>query len=129
MKRGCFLSVFLGLTVIIALSIVLWRNYKDDALEYVKTYAINTVKSDMAEKFSHVKDSTNVDSLKSILQVYLNKIHDDKDIKIDMAGGFIGQTSQIIKDGIVDSLEISEITKLLQTELSGKNERSKEDGN
>lgn len=127
MKKGCFVSLFLGLTVIIAVVIYLVRTKEDAIVGVVKDFTIGSVRDDFEKKLTLVPEGQMKDSLISVVNIYLYKAKDRQDFTLDRIGSFLDNAKHIVHDGSIDSTELDDLTELLNKELNGRYERPKKD--
>lgn len=123
MKKGCFLSVIILLTIIIGSIIYIIRKYGDRIEDYGKEKIMEITIKKMNEKFDKLKSTKYRDSLKIFLS---NKAENLKKLKFEDAFNnfqvIIDQTKIYIDDGIIDSTEFSSLKKLaIENERSKKN--------
>lgn len=121
MKKGCFLFFITLITIIVSVSIYLFRNDGEIFKKYSKEKIMNFAYNKIVDEIDKIQDKTYSDSLKILLQNEVQKI---KNENFDLAMNKIGMIGNLIKeysfDGKIDSVEFNKI-KLMVFD----NERSK----
>lgn len=110
MKRGCFFSVVIGLTLIIGIGFYIIKNYGDDFLRFGKEKVIEIAYDEIEKKVNLLEDSKYQDSLKIKLKYYFTNL-ETKDL--EQAEAVLNKIEYFIKDKSIDSTEYQLITDLL----------------
>jgi hypothetical protein len=122
MKKGCFISVIVILTILLLIVFYLFKFHGDEILELGKNKIVELAETKFYDDIDNLSENKYSDSLKIVLQNYFNSI-DSLDIKEEM--NKIDELSDglnaIFNDSKIDSAEFEFITKVLT-----KYERRKE---
>ncbi|MCX7876273.1 MAG: hypothetical protein N2321_08925 [Melioribacteraceae bacterium] len=124
MKKGCFFIFVLIITVIVAVSIYLFKNDGEIFKKVSKEKILDFAYSKFEDKFdSTFIKSSYKDSIKILLNDKINRL---KNEEFNLAMKNFGEISDLInkltKDGKIDSLDFIEIKKLvINDERSKKN--------
>lgn len=127
MKKGCFFTVLIILTVIIAAAIYLFKNHKDDAIALLKPMILNSLTEEYQEASEKYKITTNKAALDSIFTGYVEYAREKSDFKIEQLEKFFRRMTVVMEDGTVDSTEITQLRNLFQE--AKLNERPEENRN
>lgn len=122
MKKGCFLSFIIGITLFVMVGMYVFKTNKNWFKEFGKDKLTNLISGEMDEHINKLAKNPFKDSLHLLIkrEVRLVKESKFKDA-MDRLGYTFRKIKQYTSDGVIDSLEFSKI-KLLVLE----DERSKE---
>lgn len=126
MKKGCFVSIILSLTVLIAVSIYIVKKHRNTAFSAVKPIVLSSMENGFREDIENIKDKEYSDTLNSLVTRYFEHAKTNKEFGLDDIKVFGEEVKWVTKDGIIDSADISKLTDFLNKELSVKNERPEE---
>ncbi len=110
MKRGCFFSVVIGLTLIIGIGFYIIKNYGDDFWRFGKEKVFEIAYDELEKKVNVLEDSKYNDSLKIKLKQYFTNL-ETKDL--EQAEVLLDKIEYFINDKTIDSTEYQLITDLL----------------
>lgn len=119
MKKGCFLTLIIGTTIVLGMVLYLYQQHKDDAIKYIADYAAGKMSEDIDDHAS----GKGADSLKSLIKQLPDNLK-NKRLSIEQVGNITDMVGNIYNDGFVDSLELSRLTDTLKKKLADY-ERSK----
>lgn len=123
MKKGCFLSAIILLTIIIGAGIYVFREYGNQFENYGKVKIMELVSEKVVKKIDELKSNSYRDSLKAFI-TYQTENLKKQNIE-DAFNNFqviMDKTKIIIKDGIIDSAEFSSLKNLaIENERPKKN--------
>ncbi|MEE9430237.1 MAG: hypothetical protein V3V16_04295 [Melioribacteraceae bacterium] len=77
MKKGCFISVILFLTLILVATFYIFKYYNDDITHFGKTKVLELTKTRLISGLNELDDKQYVDSLKYSIDKYLAKMEED----------------------------------------------------
>lgn len=122
-KKGCFIQSVVVLTILVAVIVYLIQNKFDDwVIGPGKKLVLNEIAKNWDTETAYIKESSEKDSLKSLLNYYLKNIKTAKEVvNLDKDKFFI-EFSDAVEDSLISEKEISELTQLLKKE---ENEKSK----
>lgn len=113
MKKGCFLSSIIILTIVIGIGLYLYKKYWHEISDYGKEKIIEVSINDINEEINKLEKSIYQDSLKLLLKEQFTKY---KDINFEDSmkkfGHIIEQANYFINDGSIDSLEFKTLKNL-----------------
>ncbi|MBI1939573.1 MAG: hypothetical protein HYS25_15800 [Ignavibacteriales bacterium] len=121
MKKGCFLSAIIFLTIAISVGLYLYKKYGHEIKNFGKEKIIEMSRNEIGEKIDELETSKYQDSLKIFLTDEMEKLH-GKDFETAMKrfGIFADQIKSFIDDGVIDSVEFTALKN-----MADKNERPK----
>jgi len=114
MKKGCFLSVIITLTIVLIVVFYLVRYYGEDLLEVGKEQLVEFVQSDITTKIGNLEDNEYSDSLNILVKQYFKDL-DLLDIESELSRieEFSDDIEVVLMDSKIDSAEFNFITNLL----------------
>lgn len=125
MKKGCFLSAIIILTIVISVGLYLYRKFGNEISDYGKEKILQVSINEMYEEIDKLEKSIYQDSLKVLLKQQLTKY---KDVNFENAmnkyGDFVDQMKFFIHDGKIDSIEFTALKN-----MTIKNERPEKNRN
>jgi hypothetical protein len=121
MKKGCFLSLIITITIILGVTFYMVQKYSDEAVSYISGFAADRIAEDIEK---HAK-GIEADSLKSFVKKLPVEIQNDK-INLDQVSEIGDVIEHMYKDGVVDSLELIRLADTLKF-YEAEHERSKKD--
>lgn len=127
MKKGCFIIVFVILTVIIGAGIYMYKNHKEDVLALFKPMILDSISDEFNEAIEKKNISANKDSLKNVVNEFLETARNTSKFRLEQIERFSTQLYLAINDGVVDSTEITQLKNLFEEEK--ENERSEKNRN
>ena len=117
MKKGCFISVIIILTLIVAATFYIFKYYNDDIKEFGKQKIVKLAESTIHNELDELPNQQYVDSIKIELTNYLNKIKTEKldstIQKIKSIEEIADNFDVILLDKQIDSAEYKFIIRLL----------------
>lgn len=121
MRKGCFLSLIITITIILGVTLYMVQRYSHEAVGYISRFAVDEIAKDI-ERHTNGKEA---DSLKSFVKKLPVEIKNDK-INLDQIGDIGDIIEHMYKDGVVDSLELIRLADTLKF-YEAEHERSKKD--
>jgi len=122
-KKSCFIQSVIIITILVAAAIYIIQYKLDDwFIKPTKNILITEAGKDWESETSHINDSVQKDSLRSLLIYYFENIKSMKDVvNLDQEKIF-EEFELVIEDSLITDEEISKLTLLMQKE---QNEKSK----
>jgi|WetSurMetagenome_2_1015567.scaffolds.fasta_scaffold48795_2 hypothetical protein len=129
-KRGCFLTLLISLTIIIAFAIYFFKNNKSELTDLFKPVVISSMKKEFNDKIDKMETNRYKDSLRIIVKDYLSQLKKRKDINFEKlkTSQFVIHLKIILDGEKIDSSEIQNLKSLLTRDFL-KNERSEKNRN
>ena len=123
MKKSCFIQAVVIITILVAAAIYIIQYKLDDwFIKPTKNILITEAGKNWESETSHINDSVQKDSLRSLLNYYFENIKSMKDVvNLDQEKIF-EEFELVIEDSLITDEEISKLTLLMQKE---QNEKSK----
>ena len=127
MKKSCFIQAVVIITILVAAAIyIIQYKLEDWFIKPTKNFLITEAGKDWESETSHINDSVQKDSLRSLLIYYFENIKSMKDVvNLDQEKIF-EEFELVIEDSLITDEEISKLTLLMQKE---QNEKSKSNRN
>ena len=127
MKKSCFIQAVVIITILVAAAIYIIQYKLDDwFIKPTKKILITEAGKNWESETSHIDDSVQKDSLRSLLIYYFENIKSMKDVvNLDQEKIF-EEFELVIEDSLITDEEISKLTLLMQKE---QNEKSKSNRN
>lgn len=114
MKKGCFISVILILTIIVAGIFYYVKYYGDEILELGKEKLVELAEYKIQEDIENLEYNMYVDSLKIVVEDYFNNMKElDIETELKRIEEFSDDFEVILMDSKIDSAEFDFITKIL----------------
>ena len=125
-KKGCFLRIIIGLTIVVAVVLYIVQNHLDDVVINPAKKVISSFITNGAFKhLTYIKDTPEKDSLKILLKDYLTeKITKTKSLNDEDLDWLIDSIKVIVTDSLItkdDLNKIKELINLKDYERSKKN--------
>jgi hypothetical protein len=126
-KKSCFIQAVVIITILVAAAIYIIQYKLDDwFIKPTKKILITEAGKNWESETSHINDSVQKDSLRSLLIYYFENIKSMKDVvNLDQEKIF-EEFELVIEDSLITDEEISKLTLLMQKE---QNEKSKSNRN
>lgn len=122
-KKSCFIKAVIIITIFVAATIYIIQNKLDDwFIKPTKNILITEAGKNWESETSHINDSVQKDSLRSLLIYYFENIKSMKDVVNLDQEKIIEEFEVIIEDSLITDEEISKLTLLMHKE---QNEKSK----
>jgi len=123
MKKGCFLTIVVLLTVLISSGIYLYKKYGYKLEDYGKEKLMSIALNKLNEKINKMDKSIYNDSLKLFIETKTVDLKKQNfEIAMNRFQSMIDYVKIIIEDNKVDSTEFNNLKKLtLENERSKKN--------
>ncbi len=119
MKKGCFISVIIVLTLLVATTFYIFKFYDEEIKEFGKSKMIELAESKINSDLDELPNQQFVDTLKISLSRFLENIEDeileDGLININKIEEIADNIEVITMDNKIDSAEYKFINKLLNT--------------
>ncbi len=115
MKKGCFITVIISLTIILLIVFYGIKYYGDDILKFGKVETISLLKHKISDDMKKVEVSTYSDSLKAEIENYLATIDTLEFNKstINKFGEVADAVEVVLADSKIDSAEFHFIKKII----------------
>jgi predicted membrane protein len=126
-KKSCFIQAVVIITILVAAAIYIIQYKLDDwFIKPTKNILITEAGKNLESETSHINDSVQKDSLRSLMIYYFKNIKSMKDVvNLDQENIF-EEFELVIEDSLITDEEISKLTLLMQKE---QNEKSKSNRN
>jgi hypothetical protein len=118
MKKGCFLTSLLTLTIVLGVAFYLVKNHKVTINKLVKPWVIGKVKDKFDNKIASIKNTPERDTLISIVNAYAKSIKEAKDYDIDKDSALLDEIQFAMRDSVIDPAEISKIKVLFNKHMT-----------
>ncbi|MCB9250061.1 MAG: hypothetical protein H6613_16705 [Ignavibacteriales bacterium] len=114
MKKGCFISVIVTLTIILAAIFYIFKFHGEDVINFGKEKVMAYAHDKLNKEINQVQESPYADSLKIEIEKYFNDF-DEKDIEkeIDKIEEFADNIEVVMRDSKIDSSEYVFIKQLM----------------
>ena len=114
MKKGCFLTVIITLTLILIIVFYLARFHGEDLIELGKGKLVEFAQSKIESDIDDLADGEYVDSLKIVIGNYFEDINKlDVEKELERIEEFSDDIEVILMDSKIDSAEFDFITNIL----------------
>ena len=114
MKKGCFLTVIVVLTLILIAVFYFVKFYGEDILEVGKEKLVEFAQDKIYGDINELEDNEYVDSLKIVIGDYFRDIdHLDIENELERIEEFSDDFEVILMDSKIDSAEFDFITNIL----------------
>jgi len=122
-RKGCFIQSVIVSTILVAVIVYLIQYKLDDwIIGPGKKLVLNEIAKNWDTETTYIKESPEKDSLKSLLDYYLNNIKTAKEVVNLEKNKFFIEFSDAIEDSLISEKEISQLSLILKEE---ENEKSK----
>lgn len=122
-RKGCFIQSVIVSTILVAVIVYLIQYKLDDwIIGPGKKLVLNEIAKNWDTETAYIKESAEKDSLKSLLDYYLNNIKTAKEVVNLEKNKFFIEFSDAIEDSLISEKEISQLSLILKEE---ENEKSK----
>lgn len=113
MKKGCFLSAIIFLTIAISVGLYVYKKYGHVIKNFGKEKIIEMSRNEIDEKIDELEKSKYQDSLKIFVAEEMEKLH-GKDFETAMKkfGIVADQIKSFIDDGTIDSVEFTALKNM-----------------
>ena len=114
MKKGCFLTVVIALTVILIVIFYLVKYKGEELLDFGKDKLVEFAITNIENDIENLEQNEYVDSLKIVMSDYFKNI-DTLDVKLELERieEFSDDIEVILMDSKIDSAEFDFITNIL----------------
>lgn len=114
MKKGCFISVIVILTLILLVVFYMVRYHGEDLLEFGKDQLVEFSQNQIQSDIENLEDNQYVDSLKIVISDYFKDIEKlDVEQELERIEEFSDDIEVILMDSRIDSAEFDFITNML----------------
>jgi len=125
MKKGCFIQSVIIITILIGAAAYIVQYKLDDWLvKPGKKLILKEVAKKLVNEDNYIEDSTEKDSLRSLMKYYLENIKTMKEVVNLDEEIFLNELNRATEDSFITKKEISKLSSLLKKE---QNEKSKID--
>lgn len=117
LRKGCFIQSVIILTIVVAVIVYLIQHKFDQwVLNPGKQHVLNEIAKNWDTENVHIKESSEKDSLKSLLNYYLKNIKTAEEVVNLDEDKFLIEFDNVIEDSIISDVEISKLSQLLKKE-------------
>ena len=117
MKKGCFIQSVVIVTILIAVIIyIIEYKLNDWLVKPGKELILSELSKNWGKETAYIKESVEKDSLKLLMQYYLENIKTMEDVVNLEQDIFLNEFKDVIKDSLITDNEISNLTLLLKKE-------------
>ncbi|MCW8805206.1 MAG: hypothetical protein OQK56_02000 [Ignavibacteriaceae bacterium] len=121
MKKGCFIQSVVIVTILIAVVVYIIKYKLDDWLvKPSKELILTELSKNWDKETAYIKESVEKDSLKSLMNYYLENIKTIKEVVNLDEDIFLNELEISIEDSLITDGEISKLTLLMKKELYEK---------
>ena len=121
MKKGCFIKTVILGTVLIATLVYIIENKLDDwVISPGKKFVLNKIVQNWDSELKYVYASPQKDSLKNLLNYYVENIQPLDDVAYKDENNFGEKLNLVLEDSIITKDEITELTLLVKKEINEK---------
>lgn len=114
MKKGCFLTVIITLTIVVLGIFYLVKFHGEDLLEMGKEQLVQMAQDEILTNISELENNEYSDSLKIVIENYFNDIRSlDIETELKRIEEFSDDIEVILLDSNIDSAEFDFITNIL----------------
>lgn len=122
MKKGCFFSAIIFLTVTVGISFYLFKKYYPEIKDFGKEKIFEVGLKDLDEKIDKLQKNRYDDSLRVFIKNELNNLKKkDFEDSMEKFGDVMKRIKTMMKDSVIDSIDFAELKN-----MADKNERPKE---
>jgi hypothetical protein len=121
MKKGCFIKTVIIGTVLIASVVYIIENKLDDwVISPGKKFVLNKIVQNWDKELKYVYASPQKDSLKNLLNYYVENIESLDDVANEDERSFSEELNSVLKDSIITKDELTELTLFVKKEINEK---------
>ncbi|MEJ2104581.1 MAG: hypothetical protein P8X47_08400 [Ignavibacteriaceae bacterium] len=121
MKKGCFIKTVIIGTVLIASVVYIIENKLDDwVISPGKKFVLNKIVQNWDKELKYVYASPQKDSLKNLLNYYVENIESLDDVANEDEKSFSEELNSVLKDSIITKDELTELTLFVKKEINEK---------
>ena len=114
MKKGCFLTVIISLTIVVLGIFYLVKFHGEDLLEMGKEQLVQMAQDEILTNISELENNEYSDSLKIVIENYFKDIKSlDIETELKRIEEFSDDIEVILLDSNIDSAEFDFITNIL----------------
>jgi hypothetical protein len=122
MKKGCFFSAIIFLTVTVGIGFYLFKKYYPEIKDFGKEKIFEAGLKDLDEKIDELQKNRYDDSLRVFIKNEVNNLKKkDFEDSMDKFGDVMKRIKIMMKDSVIDSIDFAELKN-----MADKNERPKE---
>ena len=120
-RKGCFIQSVIVLTILVAVIVYLIQNnFEDWIIGPGKKLVLNEIANNWDTETAYIKESSEKDSLKSLLNYYLKNIKTAKEVVNLEKDKFFIEFSDAVEDSLITEKEISILSQLMKKEEDEK---------
>jgi len=121
MKKGCFFSTIIFLTVTVGISFYLFKKYYPEIKNFGKEKIFEAGLKDLDEKIDKLQKNRYDDSLRVFIKNEVNSLKKkDFEDSMEKFGDVIKHVKIMMKDSVIDSIDFAELKT-----MADRNERPK----
>lgn len=118
MKRGCFITAIVVLTIFVAAALYVFQNHFDTlVLNPGKKWLAGFVRQDFEEKLESVKDSPERTELQKIIRDFSENTEAIKKFKEKDIKKLINTIENAMSDSLIQKSELEEISQLIKSKV------------
>jgi hypothetical protein len=126
-KKSCFIQAVVIITILVAAAIYIIQYKLDDwFIKPTKNFLLSEADKNWESETSHINDSVQKDSLRSLMMYYFENIKSMGDVVNLDREKYLKEFEMVIEDSFITDEEISKLTLLMKKE---QNEKSKSNRN
>lgn len=128
MKKGCFFTTVVILTILIGSGIYIYRNHKELVIRWIKPMVVNNIRKETEKDIAKIKDPQYKDTLKALISHYAELVKNNDHYDLNKGQDFMDELQYILHRKKIDSTDIRQLTDFLNKEKLAY-ERSEKNGN
>ena len=118
MKKGCFITAIVFITIVIGAAMYVFQNHFDALIMNPgKKWLAGFVKDELDEKLSNVVDSEEKAELKKLIKDYSENTDALKNLNEDDVDKLIMSIESAMSDSIIQISELEEIKQLIKSKI------------
>ncbi len=115
MKKGCFVKLIFFITVFAAVLVFLVQKRFNDIVYKPGLKVLNNhIIEEINNHFYYVKESSEKDSVESMMKNYINRVGYSKKIKKTDLEQFMNLLSEIVKDSVISKNDLNNFMRFVQ---------------
>ena len=123
MKKGCFIKGIIILTIVVAsVTYIIQNKFNDFIFKPSRKFIAPMFVKNFDENLKIIKNGPEKDSLKSLVNMYIEEANNIKDLSGDSLKSFFGFINYVTADSVVTSKELEKVKDFISSRR--KNEGS-----
>lgn len=128
MKKGCFFTTVVILTILIGSGIYIYKNHRELLMRWIKPLVVNNIHRETEKELAKIKDPQYKDTLKALISRYAEFVKTNDRYDVKKGEDFMDELQYILHRKKIDSTDIRQLTEFLNKEKLAY-ERSEKNGN